>query len=158
MLYIKGSDDRNGSTPLEGCPLCKEGDVDAREHLVVHWGEHNYVVLNLFPYNPGHLMVCPYRHIGWYTEATDEERDEMGVLTQQAMRVLQRVSGTKGFNIGINQGVIGGAGIAEHLHQHVVPRWVGDSNFLPIIAHTKALPELLDDTWQRVSAAWAEEA
>jgi len=112
------------------------------------------VVLNLYPYNPGHLMVCPYRHIGWYTEATDAERDEMGVLTQQAMRVLTAVSGTQGFNIGMNQGAIGGAGISEHLHQHVVPRWMGDSNFLPIIGKTKAVPQLLDDTWRRVSEAW----
>ena len=158
MAYVRNASDR---APIEGedqCPLCKKPDDDDRAHLVVHRGDSCYVVLNLFPYNPGHLMVCPYRHIGWYTEANDAERDEMGVLTQRAMQVLRHVSGTKGFNIGMNQGVTGGAGISEHLHQHVVPRWVGDSNFLPIIAHTKAVPELLDDTWLRVSAAWKETA
>lgn len=158
MAYVRNSSSRAPIETENECPLCKKVSDNDREHLVVHRGQHCYVVLNLYPYNPGHLMVCPNRHIGWYTEATDAERDEMGVLTQQAMRVLQRVSGTKGFNIGMNQGVTGGAGISEHLHQHVVPRWVGDSNFLPIIGRTKALPELLDDTWLRVSTAWNEEA
>ncbi|MEX0913989.1 MAG: HIT domain-containing protein [Demequina sp.] len=158
MAYIKGGSGQPKSAEERACPLCKkQASDDDRQHLIVHRGEHNYVVLNLYPYNPGHLMICPYRHVGWYTEATDAERDEMGVLTQQAMTVLQRISGTKGFNIGMNQGVTGGAGISEHLHQHVVPRWVGDSNFLPIIAKTKAVPELLDDTWQRVSEAWTQE-
>lgn len=158
MAYVRNASERAPIEQEHECPLCKKVSDDDRAHLVVHRGEHCYVVLNLYPYNPGHLMICPYRHIGWYTEASDAERDEMSVLTQQAMRVLQRISGTKGFNIGMNQGVTGGAGISEHLHQHVVPRWVGDSNFLPIIARTKALPELLDDTWLRVSTAWNEGA
>jgi len=157
MAYVSHSTERPEYEDERQCPLCQKIDTDDRESLVVHRGEHNYVVLNLYPYNPGHLMVCPYRHVGWFTEATDAERDEMGALTQQAMRVLQRVSGTKGFNIGMNQGAVGGAGISEHLHQHVVPRWTGDSNFLPIIAQTKALPELLDDTWRRLSEAWTNE-
>lgn len=154
MAYIQHSSGRQAYDGERGCPLCEKLSLDDREALIVHRGEHCYVVLNLYPYNPGHLMVCPYRHIGWYTEATGAERDEMSALTQHAMRVLQRVSGTKGFNIGMNQGQVGGAGIAEHLHQHVVPRWIGDANFLPIIARTKAVPELLDDTWQRLSDAW----
>ncbi|WP_430869219.1 HIT family protein [Demequina aurantiaca] len=157
MAYVSHSSERKAYEGEHQCPLCQKIDGNDRESLVVFRGEFNYVVLNLYPYNPGHLMVCPYRHIGWYTDATDAERDEMGALTQQAMRVLERVSGTKGFNIGMNQGAVGGAGIAEHLHQHVVPRWTGDSNFLPIIAQTKALPELLDDTWQRLSEAWTNE-
>ena len=155
MAYVRNASERKRIEGESECPLCKKQETDDdREHLIVHRGAHNYVVLNLYPYNPGHLMICPYRHIGWYTEATDEERDEMGALTQRAMAVLQKVSGTKGFNIGMNQGVTGGAGISEHLHQHVVPRWVGDSNFMPIIAKTKAVPELLDDTWRRLTQAW----
>ncbi len=155
MAYVKNASVRDRtSTASAQCPLCKTPEDDDREHLIVHRGEHCYVVLNLYPYNPGHLMICPYRHVGWYTDVTDAERDEMAALTQTGMRVLQSLTGTEGFNIGINQGKTGGAGIHEHLHQHVVPRWVGDSNFLPIIARTKALPELLDDTWQRVSQAW----
>ena len=157
MAYVRNASARAPIATRTSARCARRSRDDDRAHLVVHRGETCYVVLNLYPYNPGHLMVCPNRHIGWYTEASDAERDEMGVLTQQAMRVLQRVSGTKGFNIGMNQGVTGGAGISEHLHQHVVPRWIGDSNFLPIIAQTKAVPELLDDTWRRVSDAWKDE-
>lgn len=157
MAYVKDAFKRGGLDPDDGCPLCLKPDTDDRARLIVGRGETSFAVLNLFPYNPGHIMICPYRHVALYTDLTDAERDEMGVLTQKAMRVLIEVSGTKGFNIGLNQGSVGGAGIAEHIHQHVVPRWVGDSNFLPIIAKTKALPELLDDTWQRVSEAWAKE-
>lgn len=154
LAYVKGA--KPAGEPGT-CPLCAKAAADDRAQLVVHRGEHCYVVLNLYPYNPGHLMVCPYRHFSLYTECTDAERDEMSALTQQAMRVLTRVTGTQGFNIGMNQGVVGGAGISAHLHQHVVPRWEGDANFLPIIGRTKALPELLDDTWRRLSDAWGED-
>jgi ATP adenylyltransferase len=156
MAYVKNAASRKSFEDENECPLCHKAADHDRESLVVHRGVLNYVVLNLFPYNPGHLMVCPYRHVGWYTDITDEERNEMAALTQQGMRVLQGLTGTKGFNIGMNQGATGGAGIHEHLHQHIVPRWVGDSNFLPIVARTKALPELLDDTWERISTAWDE--
>jgi len=155
MAYVRNASERPRIEDTRECPLCKTEQDDDRAHLIVHRGTHCYVVLNLYPYNPGHLMICPVRHIGWYTETSDAERDEMAALTQDAMRVLQAVTGTQGFNIGMNQGVTGGAGISEHLHQHVVPRWVGDANFLPIVGKTKAVPELLDDTWERLSAAWA---
>ena len=112
-------------------------------------------MLNLFPYNPGHLLVCPYRHVPDYTDLTVEETAEFAALTQQAMRVLRAVSNPSGFNLGMNQGVTGGAGIAAHLHQHIVPRWGGDGNFLPIIAGTKAITQTLGDVRQQVSAAWA---
>ena len=158
MAYVKNASHRPDIDGVAACPLCKTAEDVDREHLIVHRGQECYVVLNLFPYNPGHLMICPYRHVGWYTDVTDAERDEIAALTQTGMRVLQSLTGTQGFNIGINQGKTGGAGIHEHLHQHVVPRWVGDSNFLPIIGQTKALPELLDDTWQRVSDAWPKAA
>ncbi len=154
MAYITG--DKPADAP-SGCPFCRKVEEGDREALVVHRGEHCYVVLNLYPYNPGHLMVCPYRHIAWYTECTEAERDEMAALTQRAMRVLAHVSAPQGYNIGINQGDAGGAGIAAHLHQHIVPRWEGDTNFLPIIGRTKAVPQLLDDTWRRVSDAWRED-
>lgn len=154
MAYVKNASVRPDIEGEPQCPLCKSVDDDDRAHLIVHRGTLCYVVLNLYPYNPGHLMVCPYRHVGWYTEVTDAERDEMAALTQSGMRVLQGLTGTQGFNIGMNQGRTGGAGIHEHLHQHVVPRWVGDANFLPVIGHTKAMPELLDETWRRVSEAW----
>ena len=115
-------------------------------------------MLNLYPYAAGHLMVCPYRHMADYTDVTDEESVEIGALTRTAMRVIRAVSHAEGFNIGMNQGVAGGAGIRAHLHQHVVPRWVGDSNFMPIIGRTKTLPELLQDTRALLAGAWAASA
>ncbi len=117
-------------------------------------GEHAYVLLNLFPYNSGHLLVCPYRHVSLYDEATADETAEIAALTQTAMRVLRSTSHCEGFNIGMNQGHIAGAGVADHLHQHIVPRWGQDSNFFPIIAGTKALPQLLGDVRRQVAAAW----
>jgi ATP adenylyltransferase len=100
------------------------------------------------------LLVCPYRHVATYDQASEEEILEIGTLTQMAMSVLKQVSACQGFNIGMNQGQIAGAGIAEHLHQHIVPRWATDSNFFPIIAGTKAIPQLLGDVRRQVAAAW----
>ena len=111
-------------------------------------------MLNLYPYSPGHLMVCPYRHVADYTETTDAETAEIADLTRQAIRVLRAVSGAHGFNVGMNQGAVAGAGIAAHLHQHVVPRWRGDQNFMPIIGQTRVLPALLSDTRDLVAEAW----
>jgi ATP adenylyltransferase len=101
-------------------------------------------------------MVCPYRHIADYTETTPEEAEEMSLLTRQAMTVVRSVSAAGGFNIGMNQGAVAGAGISAHLHQHVVPRWPGDQNFMPIIGRTKTLPELLADTRDLLAGAWSE--
>src|SRR3712207_5986377 len=126
------------------------------ERLVVARGETVYAVLNLYPYNPGHLMVVPYRHVADYPELTDPETAELAAFTQQAMRAMRRAAAPHGFNIGINQGAVAGAGIAAHLHQHVVPRWGGDANFLPVVGQTKALPQLLDQTWAVVRQAWDE--
>ena len=130
--------------------------ADDESVLVVHRGERAFVVLNLYPYAPGHLMVCPYRHVADYTDLDEAETDEVARLTQTAMRTLRAVSQAQGFNIGMNQGAVAGAGIAAHLHQHVVPRWSGDQNFLPVIGHTKALPQLLTDTRSLVARAWGE--
>ncbi len=153
IAYIRGENKPVDSTPGE-CPFCRIPAKDDDEGLVVRRGELAYAVLNLYPYSPGHLMVCPYRHIADYTETTDEEADEIGALTKQAMQVIRSVSGAHGFNIGMNQGAIAGAGISAHLHQHVVPRWAGDQNFMPIIGRTKTLPELLADTRGLLAEAW----
>ena len=154
MAYIRGE-----SKPLDSssgeCPFCRIPRLDDETGLVVHRGELAYAVLNLYPYAPGHLMVCPYRHIGDYTETTDEEAAEIADLTRDAMRLVRSVSGAQGFNIGMNQGDVAGAGISAHLHQHVVPRWPGDQNFMPIIARTKTLPELLGDTRELLADAWS---
>ena len=124
------------------------------QSLIVARGSLAYVLLNLYPYNSGHLLVCPYRHIATYDQATEEEVAEIGALTQQGMRVLRQVSRCDGFNIGMNQGHVAGAGVDEHLHQHIVPRWGSDANFFPIIAKTKALPQLLGDVRRAVAEAW----
>ena len=136
------------------CPFCLAPGMDDEKALIVARGKHAYVLLNLFPYNSGHVLVCPYRHVATYDEATPEEVAEIGSLTQTAMRVIMQASSAQGFNIGMNQGRIAGAGIAEHLHQHIVPRWALDSNFFPIIAQTKALPRLLGDVRAEIAAAW----
>jgi ATP adenylyltransferase len=152
MAYIGG--DRPSEEAGEGCPFCAAPGRGDTEGLVVHRGDLCYVVMNLFPYNPGHVLVCPYRHVSLYVELTDEETTEFTALTKQAIAALTASSGPMGFNLGMNQGAVAGAGVAAHLHQHIVPRWGGDSNFLPVIAQTKALPMLLEDVRSRLVASW----
>ena len=153
MAYIRG--DRPSPEAGEECPFCAApAKKDDAEGLIVHRGLHCYVVMNLFPYNPGHVLVCPYRHVPLYVDLTDEETAEFTALTKASIRALQEASGPMGFNIGMNQGAVAGAGVQGHLHQHVVPRWGGDSNFLPVIAQTKALPMLLEDVRQQLVASW----
>ena len=137
------------------CPFCTAPSRSDEESLIVHRGEHAFVILNLYPYNPGHLLVCPYRHIPFYDDATEAETMEIAQLTQLAMKVLREVSHNDGFNIGINQGKVGGAGIADNLHQHILPRWSGDTNFLPIIAHTKTMSRTLDDMRVAIAEGFA---
>ena len=152
LVYIQ-----NGQQPAEHeCPFCIGPSKDDETSLIVHRGKSAYVLLNLFPYNSGHLLVCPYRHVATYDQATQEEVNEIAALTQQSMRVLEAVSHNHGFNIGMNQGEVAGAGIAGHLHQHIVPRWRYDSNFFPIIAETKALPRLLGDVREELASNWAK--
>jgi ATP adenylyltransferase len=125
--------------------------------LIVYRGETCFVLLNLFPYNSGHLLVCTYRHVAGYEETTDEEAAEMAALSKTGMKVLRKVSRAQGFNLGMNQGELAGAGIAEHLHQHIVPRWSNDSNFFPIIAQTKAIPRLLGEVRAEIQKAWLDQ-
>jgi ATP adenylyltransferase len=110
--------------------------------------------MNLYPYNAGHLLICTNRHVAELPDLSVTERNEVQELTAHAMKVLRKVSNAVGFNIGINQGAVSGAGIAGHLHQHVVPRWGGDANFMPIIGKTKVLPKLLQESRQQLAAAW----
>ncbi len=152
MAYIAG--DKPTSDAGEGCPFCAAPGKDDAGGLIVHRGERCYVVLNLFPYNPGHLLICPYRHLARYVDLDDAETAEFTALTRAALSALETASAPGGFNIGMNQGDVAGAGVAAHLHQHVVPRWAGDMNFLPVIAQTKALPALLEDVRQRLVSAW----
>ena len=156
MDYIKGARP-SGDAGGDHCPFCDLEDP-APDDLVVARGDHVYVVLNLYPYNPGHLLVCPYRHVPDYTDLNALETAEFAASTQRAMRTLRAASGPHGFNIGMNQGGVAGAGIAAHLHQHVVPRWGGDTNFMPVVGHTRVLPQLLADTRDLLAAEWINQA
>jgi ATP adenylyltransferase len=156
MTYISGAEKpAEGYDKPSGCPFCRAPQAPPEESLVVARGENVFAVLNLYPYNPGHLMVCPYRHVADYTDLDPAETVELAEFTQSAMRTVRAVSAPHGFNLGMNQGSVAGAGIAAHLHQHVVPRWGGDTNFMPVIGRTKVLPQLLHDTRALLAEAWA---
>jgi ATP adenylyltransferase len=154
MAYIKGEGKPSGSGAGDGCPFCTIPELSDADGLVVARGGRVYAVLNLYPYNGGHLMICPYRHIADFTELDEPETVELAEFTKQAMTALRTAAGAQGFNIGINQGLVGGAGIAAHLHQHIVPRWGGDTNFMPVVGHTKVLPQLLAETREMLARAW----
>ena len=154
LAYLTGENKPSDSSAGE-CPFCRIPKLEDDETgLIVHRGESAYAVLNLYPYSPGHLMICPYRHVADYTELDDPETTEIASLTKAAMRTTRAVSGAHGFNVGMNQGAVAGAGIAAHLHQHVVPRWGGDQNFMPIIGRTRTLAQLLTDTRALLAEAW----
>lgn len=156
-VYLGGENKPTGDG-ADTCPFCRAAAADDdAEVLVVARGRVVFALLNLYPYNSGHLMVLPYRHVADYTELTPDEAVELGTMTADAMRTLRAVYRAQGFNLGVNQGSAAGAGIAAHLHQHVVPRWTGDANFLPVVGRTKTLPELLADTRERLAAAWPTE-
>jgi ATP adenylyltransferase len=154
MAYIAGENKPTSADAGDGCPFCRIPALSDADGLIARRGEAAYAVLNLYPYNPGHLMVVPYRHVADYTDLTPDEVTDVARLTQQAMRAVRTVSAADGFNIGMNQGDVAGAGIAAHLHQHVVPRWGGDTNFMPVIGQTKVLPQLLADTRALLAKHW----
>ena len=139
--YILGPKD-------QGCFLCAAfGSNEERERLVLHRGRTCAVVINKFPYNSGHLMVCPFRHIATLAELDDQEALELMQLTAASVGILQAAMKPEGFNTGINLGQVAGAGLKDHLHQHIVPRWNGDTNFMPVIGDTKVMPQALDALW-----------
>ncbi|HEY6706142.1 MAG TPA: HIT domain-containing protein [Actinomycetota bacterium] len=145
---------RRGDAGHHGCIFCDlpaaEAAEDEANHLLAR-GEVSFLLLNAFPYNPGHLMAAPYRHVGDYEELTAAELAEMTALCGQAIRAMRETSSAPhGFNLGMNLGQVAGAGIADHLHLHLVPRWGGDTNFMPVVGQTKVLPELLDETYRRL--------
>lgn len=148
MAYIKGAERH------EGCFLCHAADAspeDDEQNLVVARGERVFVILNLYPYNTGHLMVATNRHVGELDELTLEEFDEVWMWTRRTVAAHREASQPEGFNIGINLGTVAGAGVPGHFHLHVVPRWGGDTNFMPVIGDTKVLPELLSETFARLA-------
>jgi ATP adenylyltransferase len=151
LAYIK-------EAGAEGCPFCRIPSLPDDEGLVVARGEAVYAVLNLHPYNPGHLMVLPYRHVADLEELTEVEAHELMTLTQDAVRAMRRVAAPHAFNVGMNLGAVAGGSLAEHLHQHVVPRWGGDSNFIAVVGQTKVIPQLLSETRDMLADAWADAA
>ena len=153
IAYLSG-ENRPLPTNDVPCPFCRIPTLSNEEGLMVARGSTAYVVMNLYPYNAGHVLVCSYRHVADLTELADEERDEILSLTSHAMKVIRKVSGAQGFNLGMNQGSIAGAGIADHIHQHIVPRWGGDANFMPVIGKTKVLPQLLQETRAALADNW----
>ncbi len=154
MAYIKGEGKPKDADEGDGCPFCRIPRLTDSDGLIVARGALVYTVLNLYPYNAGHLMICPYRHVGDYTELDEPETAELASHTKRAMIALRAASGAQGFNIGMNMGGVAGAGIVAHLHQHVVPRWGGDTNFMPVVGQTRVLPQLLAETRAMIAEAW----
>jgi ATP adenylyltransferase len=155
MTYLKGEGRPEHADAGDDCPFCRAPSQPDRDSLIVARGTWVFAIMNLYPYNSGHLLICTVRHVADYTDLTQEETAELAQFTKRGMEVLREVSGAHGFNIGMNQGSLAGAGIAAHLHQHVVPRWGGDTNFLPVIAGTKTMPQLLGDSRDLLAQAWA---
>ena len=148
LEYIKSADEE------PGCIFCLALESDDVEKLVVHRADRAFVLLNKFPYSSGHLMVAPTRHTGDFVSLDRDEAAEIHVLASQAIGALAQVYAPQGFNLGWNLGRIAGAGILDHVHQHVVPRWAGDTNFMPVLADVKVLPEHLLETARRLREAW----
>ena len=139
----------------EECIFCaKPAAEDDEANLIVHRGERCFVILNLFPYTNGHLMVAPYDHVGRLQEIPGETLEEMMALAQRAMDRLESVYQPHGYNVGFNQGRVAGAGVEHHIHMHVVPRWAGDNNFMPVIADTKVMPQSIEQSYEALKGAF----
>jgi ATP adenylyltransferase len=144
LAYVK---DASKDVELD-CIFCaKPGEDDDEANLIVHRGERCFVILNLFPYTNGHLMVAPYEHLGALPDLGENTVAEMMSLAQQGMRALEDVYAPHGYNVGFNQGRVAGAGVEHHIHMHVVPRWGGDTNFMPVIGDTRVMPQSLEDSY-----------
>lgn len=153
MQYMSSTGAATGSGGCVFCDHLAQGDDQAAH--ILYRGAAAFVVLNAFPYNTGHLMVAPLRHAGDLVELSDEERRELMELTSRSVEIIRSAMGAEGFNTGMNLGAAGGAGIPGHLHMHVVPRWKGDTNFMPIVGETKVLPEMLADTYAKLRPPFA---
>jgi ATP adenylyltransferase len=137
----------------EGCFLCqKSSENNDEENLILYRGKRNFILLNAYPYNPGHLMVAPYRHIGNLLDTEEDEFKEHYELVKISVRLLTNVVKPSAFNIGMNLGKVAGAGVADHIHTHIVPRWQGDTNFMPVVGDTKVLSEALEATFRKLYA------
>jgi len=150
MEYVKREKEK-------GCIFCNKIDQnDDEKNLILVRKKYSFVIMNLYPYNNGHLMVVPNRHISDYELLNEAERNEIAELTSLSIKIMKKVLNCQGFNIGMNIGSIGGAGIADHLHQHIVPRWQGDTNFMPIIGHTKVVVDGLNETYNTLKVEFSK--
>ncbi len=157
MAYVDQPDAANQAATEKGCVFCDKAIPGNDDHnLVVHRGRTAFLLLNLFPYNNGHLMVVPYAHYGNFQDLNEEEMLEMMQITKSAQQALDRAFHPHGYNVGMNLGLAAGAGIADHLHLHIVPRWNGDTNFMPVLGDTKVLPDALDSSYRKIRDAWNE--
>ncbi|MDD3807265.1 MAG: HIT domain-containing protein [Candidatus Marinimicrobia bacterium] len=148
---------RRDKSQDEGCIFCKKNSEENDEdNLIVYRGETAFVLMNLFPYNNGHLMIAPYRHTSDILSLSEDESHEIFELTMLSICVINTCLKPQGYNIGMNLGHVSGAGIADHLHQHIVPRWLGDTNFMPIVGHTKVMMNGLKETWKVLHDAFEE--
>ncbi|MGA3209719.1 MAG: HIT domain-containing protein [Terriglobales bacterium] len=137
-----------------GCVFCEQEKVSDKERFIVHRGQYCYILLNIFPYTSGHVMVVPYEHTDELQKLHADAASEMIMLAQRMESVLRQVYKPDGINLGMNIGKAAGAGVAGHLHMHVLPRWLADSNFMTVVAETRVLPEALERTWERLRSAW----
>ncbi|NJE01191.1 HIT domain-containing protein [Thermococcus sp. JdF3] len=138
----------------DGCIFCDFPKENRdRERLILHRGKHCFVIMNNYPYNPGHVMIAPYRHVGKWEDLTEEELLEIMKLSQLMIKALKKTMNPQGFNMGVNLGRVAGAGIDDHVHLHIVPRWNGDTNFMPAIADTKVIPESLEEAYDELKKA-----
>ncbi|MFF3571129.1 HIT family protein [Nocardia jiangxiensis] len=147
-----------GERSAPGHPFIEIPKMSDEDGLVIARGEWVYAVLNLYPYNPGHMMVVPYRRVADLEALTLEESTELMAFTQQAIRVMKKVSRPEGFNVGLNLGGVAGGSLADHLHQHIVPRWGGDANFITVVGGVKVMPQLLRETRALLAGAWKEDS
>jgi ATP adenylyltransferase len=150
LEYIQQADE-----PAD-CVFCVAAAGEDEDVLVVHRGAHAFVLLNRFPYASGHLMIAPYRHLGEFGALSDDEAVEVHRLAAAGMTALAQTFEPQGYNAGWNLGRIAGAGVVDHVHLHVVPRWAGDTNFMPVLADVKVLPEHLTETRAKLAAAWPQ--
>lgn len=152
MKYIESI----GEKSEDDCIFCSKPQGDDRESLILYRGKRCFVMLNLYPYNTGHVMVSPYRHLASLEQMDPQELTEMMELTSLCLRAIKRAMSPEGFNLGMNLGKVAGAGYDSHLHLHIVPRWQGDTNFMPVVAGTKVMPESVEDSYQRLKSALEE--
>jgi ATP adenylyltransferase len=153
MQYIQRATSEEQPDACLFCTLAAAGDDEAS--MILHRGSHAFVLMNAFPYNPGHVMIAPYRHVGDAERLTDDELLDVGRLQRAALRALREEMSPHGFNLGMNLGRVAGAGIPDHVHWHVVPRWNGDTNFTTVLADTRVLPESLEDTYRKLRPRFA---